>query len=401
MQRVEDASDAQPTHRAPPSPGDRPVRIFAACHGTQLLVILHMRKHLALPPAREFLLWYPLENSAFIDTFMQELVSNADFDGTLDIRNFDSLKPRTHGAALWLIESARRLRRDAARVGAWLAANRISPEHTEIWADDPMHVYVQLLRGMFRRSRHVKFPHCFNHEDAEIPAWKARHEAQWRKASPLKRYLFQPWQRWTSGVDLRMEHVVYERAYSFDEPSPWSQDSRDLSHLVSLAAFDATYRILPVSLQEEVETILAPIRVGRRPLVLLLLFGLTAELRHAYQRAVTRMFSERAAELSGCTFVVKVHPGTYGDEEDRLFDWLDDNVSAPVHAIAHPLNLEFMLPRLQPDYVLAGPCGALPVIKRLGVARPVALAEVGDEMCRMIPAEASVFRSLMRSMEIW
>jgi hypothetical protein len=383
------------------SPVDRPVRIFAACHGTQLLVILHLRKHLALPPAREFLLWYPLENSAFIDAFMQELLSNADFDGILDIRDFDFLKPRSHGAATWWLESARRLRRDAVKVHGWLRANRVAPTHVELWADDPYHVYVHLLRGMFRTSRHIKFPHCFNLEDSEIPAWKVRLEAQWRSTSLLKRHVFLPWQRLTSGVDLRMERVVYDRAYTFDAPSPWSRDCRDVSYLVSLAAFEATYRSLPASLHREIETIVAPIRAGRRPLVLLLLFGLTAELRHAYQRAVRRMFVERAAELDGCTFAVKVHPSTYGGEEDRLFDWLDDNVPAPVHPIVHPLNLEFMLPGLRPDYVLAGPCGALPVVKRLGVARTVALAEVTDEMCRVVPAETATFRSLVQPMEVW
>jgi hypothetical protein len=401
-QHVETAADGFAPHVAPPrTPDDRPVRIFAACHGTQLLVILHMRKHLALPPAREYLLWYPLENSTFIDGFMQELLSNADFDGILDIRDFDSLKPRVHGAAAWWLESVRRLRCDAARLRAWLAANRVSPEHVELWADDPVHVYVHMLRGMFRTSRQIKFPHCFNQEDATIPAWKARIEAQWRRISPLKRHAFLPWQRWASGVDLRMERVVYDRAYTFDAPSPWSRDCRDVSHLISLAAFDTTYRSLPVSLHQEIETILAPIRAGRRPLVLLLLFGLNAALREAYQAAVTRVFCERPAELAGCTLAVKVHPGTYGEEEDRFFDWLGDNVPAPVHPIVHPLNLEFMLPRLRPDYVLAGPCGALPVVARLGAARAVALAEVTDEMCRVLPAETSAFRSLVQSMEVW
>ncbi len=174
-----------------------------------------------------------------------------------------------------------------------------------------------------------------------------------------------------------------------------------MSHLVSLAAFDATYRGLPASLREEIETILAPIRAGRRPLVLAA--AVRARCRASpclSARGETRVL-ERAAELAGCTFAVKVHPSTYGDEEDRFFDWLDDNIPAPVHPIVHPLNLEFMLPQLRPDYVLAGPCGALPVVKRLGVARPVALAEVTDEMCRVVPTETAAFRSLVQPMEVW
>jgi hypothetical protein len=78
---------------AAPPLDDLPVRIFAANHGTQLLVILHLRRHLRLPPAREFVLWYPLDGSPFIDGFMQSLLSGASFTGTLDIRHFRSLQP--------------------------------------------------------------------------------------------------------------------------------------------------------------------------------------------------------------------------------------------------------------------------------------------------------------------
>jgi hypothetical protein len=385
---------------AAPPRDDRPVRIFAANHGTQLLVILHLRRHLRLPPAREFLLWYPLDGSLFIDGFMQSLLSGASFAGTLDIRHFHSLQPRLQGPGAWWLESARRLRRDAAAVRNWLTDNRISLDQAEVWADDPMHVYVHLIRGMFRAADHIKFPHCFNQEDAATTDWKKRIEKQWRSESAFKRYTFRAWQRWVSGVDLRMERVVYRRAYSFDRPSPWSRDRRDVSELVSVAAFDATYRSFSRETREQVDAILHPIRAARKPLVLLLLFGLNPKLRLAYQIAVVRMFAERA-ELKSCSFAVKVHPGTNGPPEQNFLAWLDENLPVPVYRIAHPLNLEFMLPQLRPDYVLAGPCGALPVITRLGIGRPIALPEVTEEMCRMLPAETSAFRSIVQSLESW
>ncbi len=386
---------------APPCPGNTPVRIFTACHGTQLLVIQHLRRHLQLPPAEEFLLWYPMENIPFIDSFMREVISSADFSDTLDMRDFQSLRPRSHGPLTWWLESARRLRRDAATVRGWLKKNRISEVDVELWADDPIHVYVNFSRGALRKSRHVKIPHCFNQEDVSVPEWKQRLERQWRGSSWPKRHLFLPWQRWVSGVDLRMERVVYDRAYTFDQPSPWCQRSLDVSHLISIGAFDETYRTLPARTRIDVETILRPIRAGGRPLVLLLLFGLSPELRCAYQKSVARMFSERAAELKDCAFAVKVHPGTNGIEERKFLDWLGANVPARVYPIIHQLNLEFMLPQLQPDYVLAGPCGALPIIKRLGVGRPIALSEVTEEMCRMLPAERSGYLSLVETMEVW
>jgi hypothetical protein len=301
---------------------------------------------------------------------------------------------------VWWFESAHRLSRDAAVVRNWLAQSRITLDQAEVWADDPMHVYVHLIRGMLRAADQVKIPHCFNQEDSTVAAWKGRLQKAWRGGSPLRRHVFRAWQRWVSGVDLRMERVVYRRAYTFDMPSPWSRDSRDVSDLISVPAFDATYRSFSQSARDEVDAILGPIRAARRPLLLLLLFGLSPELRLAYQVAVTRVFTQRS-ELKNCSFAVKVHPGTNGPEEQRFFAWLEDNLPVPVHRIVHPLNLEFMLPQLRPDYVLAGPCGALPVIRRLGIGRPVALPEVTDEMCRMLPAEAGAFRSIVRSMECW
>src|SRR2546423_10701319 len=115
------------------------VRIFTACHGTQLLVIQHLRRHLRLPPAREFLLWQPFEDMPTVDRFMQDVISAADFAGVLDIRDFESLRPRTQTAAAWLFESTRRLRHDTARVRAWMIENRVAEREVELWADDPIH----------------------------------------------------------------------------------------------------------------------------------------------------------------------------------------------------------------------------------------------------------------------
>jgi hypothetical protein len=356
------------------------VRIFTACHGTQLLVIQHLRRHLQLPEAREFLIWHPYGNTPFIDGFMQTVISTAGFADTLDIRDFASLRPRTQGPLAWWFESTRRLRRDAAKVRGWMGKNRIAEDDVELWADDPIHFYVNFTRGVLQKSRQVKIPHCFNLEDVTTPEWKAQLEQQWRATPWLKKALFLPWQRWTTGVDVRMERVVYDCAYTFDQPSSWAANSVDVSHLISIEAFDRTYRTLPASARAEVETILGPIRAGRRPLVLLLLFGLGPgpELRRIYESSIARIFSERASELRDCSLAVKVHPGAGGGTEQILFDWLEANIPAQIYPIRHALNLELMLPQLRPDYVLAGLCGALPIVKRLKIGRPVALSELTD-----------------------
>jgi hypothetical protein len=404
LQTDEQARPRRVSHSAASSkPMPAPVRIFAACHGTQLLVIQHLRRHLELPPAKELLLWHPMENIPFIDSFMKSVIPTANFIDTLDIRDFESLRPRTQGSLTWWLESTRRLRRDAATVRSWLNRNGITEHDMELWTDDPIHFYVNFSRGALRKSRQVKIPHCFNHEDVTMPEWKESLERQWRGASWSKRLFFLPWQRLTSGVDMRMERVVYDRAYTFDRPSPWSSVSVNVSHLISIDAFDATYRTLPAAVRRDVKTILDPIRASRRPLVLLLLFGLGTgpELRRLYEKSVKRVFSERAAELANCSLAVKVHPGFNGREEHIFIDWLRANIPAPVHAIVHPLNLEFMLPQLRPDYVMAGLCGALPIIRALRVGQPIAVAEMVEEYLSIKPEERQTVMKFLQGIEVW
>ena len=201
-------------------------RIFVACHVTQLLVIQHLRRHLRRPPAREFLLWHPIENNPAMDRFMHAVVLEAGFDGTLDMRDFESLKPRTQGALSWWFESVRRLRSDAATLRAWMSANDIDEATAELWTDDPIHFHTIFPRAALSRARQIKTPHCFNLEDCMSTESKGALEAKWTAVSRAKKLLFLPWQRWTSGVDLRMERIVYDRAYTFASPSPWSAEQR-------------------------------------------------------------------------------------------------------------------------------------------------------------------------------
>jgi hypothetical protein len=345
-----------------------------------------------------------MESSPFIDKIMRSVISTAGFEDTLDIRDFGSLRPRTDGPLTWWFESVRRLRRDATALRCWMEKNQIDEADVELWVDDPVHFYVYFCRGVLRKSRQVKFPHCFNHEDVVSLEWKEGLERRWRATPWLKKFAFQPWQRWMSGVDLRMERIVYDRAYSFNQPSSWAADSVDVSHLISIGAFEATYRTLPASARTEVEMILEPIRSGRRPLVLLLLFGLGSEpdLRRMYEKSVSRIFAERATELKDCSLAVKVHPGASGFSQEQVFiDWLKRNISTKVYPIVHPLNLEFMLPQLRPDYVLAGLCGALPIIKHLKIGRAIALSELMDAYLQEHPNERQAMLKFLNGIEIW
>jgi hypothetical protein len=378
-------------------------RIFTACHGTQLLVIQHLRRHLQRPPAREFLIWHPLDNNPSLDRLMRSIVAEAGFDGVLDIRDIESLRPRTEGPLAWWFESARRLRRDAGTLHAWMAANGIDEAAVELWADEPMHLNVILSRGTLRRSLHVKIPHCFNFEDAMTPHLVSNVKAQWQKAPWVKKYIYYPWLRLSSQVDMRVDRIAYDRAYTFAMPSPWSANSVDLSKLISIDAFADTYRGLPPGMRAEVDASLEPIRAGAKPLVLLLLFGLGSDdaTRTMYQQTMLRIFSEHAAELQGCSLVVKWHPAAGGEQERILVAWLTKNIPAQVHEIRHPLNLEFLLPQLQPDYVMAGLCGSLPIARDLRAGRAIMLAEFLDFFLAQTPTARQWVLQFLQGIEVW
>jgi hypothetical protein len=168
-------------------------------------------------------------------------------------------------------------------------------------------------------------------------------------------------------------------------------------------AFAGTYGGLPRAMRAEVDKLLAPIGASAKPLVLLLLFGLGDDdaFRARYQRAMARLFAERAGQLQGCTLVVKWHPGAVGAQEPLLVEWLKANVAAQVHEIRHPLNLEFLLPQLRPDYVVAGLCGSLPIMRDLGVGRPIIIAEWLDLYLAERPSERHAVTQFLRGIEVW
>lgn len=380
-------------------------RIFTACHGTQLLVIQHLRRHLQRSPEREFLIWHPMGENPTIDRFMRALVAESGFEDTLDMRDFQSLRPRTQGALTWGFESVRRLRSDAKKVRAWMKANGIDEQGVELWADEPLHFYVTFARGLLARARHVKIPHCFNLEDCTSANLRASLEQSWKSAPRAKQLFFLPWQRWASGVDMRTQLMAYDTAYTFASPSCWSADSVDASSLIALDAFAETYGELPQVIRAEVEAELASIQASARPLIFLLLFGLGdgdgEAARMPYQRALARIFSERAEELRNSTIAVKWHPGALGGSERLFGEWLRANIPAQICEISHPLNLEFILPQLQPDYVMAGICGGLPIVRKLKVGKAIAIREVVELELAERPEGRRWMPQFLQGIEVW
>jgi hypothetical protein len=156
-------------------------------------------------------------------------------------------------------------------------------------------------------------------------------------------------------------------------------------------------------MRAEVDAVLDPIRAGSRPLVLLLLFGLGSDdtTRTTYQNTMHRIFSEHGAELQGCSLVVKWHPAASGEQERILADWLTKNIPAQVQEIRHPLNLEFLLPQLKPDYVMAGLCGSLPIVRDVHAGRAIMLGEFLDSYLAQTPTARQWLPQFLQGIEVW
>ncbi len=158
-----------------------------------------------------------LERDGGLEALMKSVIAEAGFASTLDMRFFESLRPRAAGSALWWFESVRRLRADARTVWQWMDSNGIVESELELWAEDPVHfgsLFQSASCGGLGRSSTLYY---FNLEDESIPAYRAsvifdrERSAHW-----AKRLLFWPWQKLLSGFDARPSRAhVYEIGYSF------------------------------------------------------------------------------------------------------------------------------------------------------------------------------------------
>jgi len=374
------------------------VRIFVVVHSTQLLIIQHIRTNGALPKAREFVVWQTVGDPPGQQEFMQSIISTAGFDGDLNVRDFLLMRTRTSGALRWVFDSVRSYILDARKVRQWMRRNNIDANDVELWVDDPIHLPTVFMLGALPAARRIKFPHAFNYDEDYSPDLKDKVLRPWRNPTWIRRFFQWPLIRLLAGVDLRIARLRYDAGYTFHAPSCWSQESRDISALVSADALRATFLSLPREVREEFNQLEKQLEYAQRPLIVLLLFGLDAHpaLRPAYEASVTRILKERRDEIADGSLIVKIHPSARGIEEEKFFSWLKENVRQPIFITKMRLNFEFMGALVRPDYVLAGPCGALPLVQRLATGKPIVLREVMD-----LFADEPTVAKLVEGMEVW
>ena len=121
--------------------------------------------------------------------------------------------------------------------------------------------------------------------------------------------------------------------------------------------------------------------------VLLLLFGLDKDLKDAYRKSINRIFREYPELFLNRQLVLKPHPINSDNLLIELVEELTQDLSITVTLFDCRVNLDILWSLIPADIVLAGPCGALPIIKRFGVSKPFVLNEVMDEYLSHYPSD--------------
>jgi hypothetical protein len=334
---------------------------------------------------------------------MFDIIKAYPFAASFELVNFMMLRPRTAAGILWPFESLRRHRHDANKLRAWLDPYVKKAKVLEVWTDEPIHFPMRFLHGMFPKAVHVKFPHSFNSDDSDAPRYRDGFIKRCYAESTIGRRLFWTVLQLVCGVRLNCKYgFEFDRAYTFDRPSPWSSNSVDLSGLVQREVMAESYFRLPQTVRGEVEKRIREATViPGLPWTLVLLFGIEEGGRRIYRDAILRITEQHAESLAGCLLVVKPHPLSRNQEPQLLAKELGDALGQPVGVFDCTLNLDILWPVLPVKLLLAGPSGAVPVAKRVGIARTIVIRELLEHLILLLPAEEEGFRVIARDVEVW
>lgn len=150
------------------------VRICAALSTTQLLSLIHILRNQPWDGFQDVLLWSSYENADQNRRMMMEMITAYDFTSAYELIGLKNPEPRRTGVLLWPFQSLLRHRHDARKLRCLLAPNVARSQSVEIWTDEPIHFPMRFLHGLLPRAVHVKFPHCFDLEDASSESYGRR-----------------------------------------------------------------------------------------------------------------------------------------------------------------------------------------------------------------------------------
>ena len=353
---------------------------------------------------------------------MCEVSQAYSFAGVYELANFKTrhdriAKPwpmhRTRGLKQALVEQLqglnRRLellsnhRRDAREIRHTLQAHLATGRVKEVWTDEPGNHPMRLVHGLFPKATHVKFPHAFCLEDPSSFLFREQVLEEWREEATWRRNAFWHLARMYSSVRFNLQlGSCFDRAYTFDVESPWSDKSVDVSRLVTSSEMVRAYGALPAALRREIESQVNAASGGNHlQWALLLLFELDERARAKYVQAMVRIVQQHPDAFGNLQFVVKPHPLNRDGQPELLAQELSQALNKPVTIFNCALSLDILWSVVPARLVFAGPCGALPVARRLGAATTIVLREILDEWKHRHPGYAHYYDLIVDGIDVW
>ncbi len=382
------------------------VRICAAVSTTQLLPLIHLLRYQPEENCQDILLWdtsvmgVSAEEGA---TLMKAVAESYPFAATYRLKNFKISTPRTAGTVGWPFQFLLRHRHDSQILKKLLIPHLKGNPQVEIWTDEPIHSPMRFIHGMFPSACHVKIPHAFNLELFANKFYRATMLEQSKSKATIPRKILWKINNLISGISYDTETgLIFDRAYTFNRPSPWSDNSVDMSQTITLENMKEIYRYLPKYLQSEIENKIQSVSSSpKKPWILLLLFGIsTLEGKQIYRNAINRIFQEKPELFSGRQLVLKPHPTGPTKLSLELVEELSHDLPIEVSFFDCRLNLDVLWHLIPADIVLAGPCGALPIVNRLGVARSLVVKEILEDFFNFLPEDSNEFKAFREMLEV-
>ena len=97
--------------------------------------------------------------------------------------------------------------------------------------------------------------------------------------------------------------------------------------------------------------------------------------------------------------MIKPHPIGSTKLPLELVEELSRDLPIEVSFFNCRLNLDILWHLIPADIVLAGPCGALPIVSRLGVARSLVINEILEDSFNFFSEESVEFKQFKEMME--
>lgn len=381
------------TGAAQPRTSNKLVRVCLALSTTQLLPLIHILRREPYATAETILLWHTqlMSEPESAANLMTAVIQSYPFAATYRLVGLRNAKQSPQlSIARRFLEYLRNHFYDARSIRTLLAPHLTGNYQLEIWTDEPIHFPTTFLHALYPNAVHVKFPHAFNLEDKSSSDSRNRMLSKSKSSASLQRKFLWLLTRFVTRVHYtERTALTFDRAYTFGATSEWSPHSVDCSTTITVDRMREAYELLPHSLKRDVEQKLNNATMGyQMPWLLVLLFGVDEGRKLMYRAALKRIRNERPELFDGRLLVLKPHPLTFHSRPRELASELSSDLSLPVGIFECPLNIDILWHLLPAQIVLAGPCGALPIMRKIGIGTPYIIRELWDEIVTLCPAEA-------------